>query len=102
MKKNEKSSLDYFNEWLDSFLNFEKMPKKNIFWLDTMNYLCNRFDNPQNAYKSYHVAGSKGKGSVSSYIANILTCAGFKTGLYTSPHILNFSERNVIQMEKHF
>ena len=93
MKKNEKSSLDYFNEWLDSFLNFEKMPKKNIFWLDTMNYICNRFDNPQNAYKSYHVAGSKGKGSVSSYIANILTCAGFKTGLYTSPHILNFSER---------
>ena len=93
MNTKEKSSLEYFNEWLDSFLNFEKMPKKNIFWLDTMNYLCNRFDNPQKSYKSYHVAGSKGKGSVSSYIANILTYAGFKTGLYTSPHILNFSER---------
>ena len=93
MKQNEKSSLVYFNEWLDSFLNFEKMPKKNIFWLETMKYLCDRFNNPQNSYKSYHIAGSKGKGSVSSYIANILASAGYKTGLYTSPHILNFSER---------
>ena len=93
MKPNEKSSLVYFNEWLDSFLNFEKMPKKNIFWLETMKYLCERFNNPQNSYKTYHIAGSKGKGSVSSYIANILSSAGYKTGLYTSPHILNFSER---------
>ena len=93
MKPNEKSSLVYFNEWLDSFLNFEKMPKKNIFWLETMKYLCDRFNNPQNSYKSYHIAGSKGKGSVSSYIANILSYSGYKTGLYTSPHILNFSER---------
>ena len=93
MKPNEKSSLVYFNEWLDSFLNFEKMPKKNIFWLETMKYLCDRFNNPQNSYKTYHIAGSKGKGSVSSYIANILSSAGYKTGLYTSPHILNFSER---------
>ena len=93
MKPNEKSSLEYFNEWLDSFLNFEKMPKKNIFWLETMKYLCERFNNPQNSYKTYHIAGSKGKGSVSSYIANILSSAGYKTGLYTSPHILNFSER---------
>ncbi|MEE0879635.1 MAG: folylpolyglutamate synthase/dihydrofolate synthase family protein, partial [Treponemataceae bacterium] len=68
-------------------------PKKNIFWLETMKYLCDRFNNPQNSYKSYHIAGSKGKGSVSSYIANILASAGYKTGLYTSPHILNFSER---------
>ena len=89
----KKTSLEYFNEWLDSFLNFEKMPKKNIFWLDTMNYLCNRFDNPQKEYKAYHIAGSKGKGSVSSYISNILSSAGYNTGLYTSPHILNFSER---------
>ena len=93
MKQPEKSSLEYFNEWLDSFLNFEKMPKKNIFWLETMKYLCERFNNPQNSYKTYHIAGSKGKGSVSSYIANILSSAGYKTGLYTSPHILNFSER---------
>ena len=93
MKQNEKSSLVYFNEWLDSFLNFEKMPKKNIFWLETMKYLCERFNNPQNSYKTYHIAGSKGKGSVSSYIANILSSAGYQTGLYTSPHILNFSER---------
>lgn len=93
MKPNEKSSLVYFNEWLDSFLNFEKMPKKNIFWLETMKYLCDRFNNPQNSYKSYHIAGSKGKGSISSYVANILSSAGYQTGLYTSPHILNFSER---------
>lgn len=93
MINNETSSLNYLTQWLESYLNFEKCPKKNIFWLNTMQYLCNRFNNPQNSYNSIHIAGSKGKGSVSSYIANILEQAGYNTGLYTSPHILNFSER---------
>ena len=72
MNTKEKSSLEYFNEWLDSFLNFEKMPKKNIFWLDTIKFLCERFDNPQDSFNSVHIAGSKGKGSVSTMLSSII------------------------------
>lgn len=87
--------------WLDNFLNFEKMPKKNIFWLDTMEFLCKRFHYPQDSFKSIHVAGSKGKGSVSTMIASILEEAGENCGLYTSPHILDFAER-ITQCHKLF
>ncbi|MBR6154895.1 MAG: bifunctional folylpolyglutamate synthase/dihydrofolate synthase [Treponema sp.] len=90
---NKISSISLFNEWLDQYLNFEHTPKKNIFWLDTMQFLCRRLGNPQDLTKSFHVAGSKGKGSVSVMIANILQAAGFNTGLYSSPHILDFRER---------
>lgn len=87
MKKEE------FLTWLDSYLNFEKTPKKGIFWLETMNFLCEKFGNPEKASPVFHIAGSKGKGSISCFISSILTEAGFKTGLYTSPHILSFFER---------
>lgn len=86
-------AIDVFIEWLDDFLNFERQPQKNIFWLDTIDYLCKRFDNPQDFAPSVHVAGSKGKGSVSRMIACILEEAGNKVGLYTSPHITDFRER---------
>ena len=87
------TAIEVFNEWLDGYLNFERQPEKNIFWLDTIDYLCKRFDNPQDFAPCIHVAGSKGKGSVSKMIACILDEAGYKTGLYTSPHILDFRER---------
>ena len=87
------SAIDDFLEWLDSYLNFERLPQKNIFWLDTIDYLCKRFNNPQDAAPCIHVAGSKGKGSVSKMIATILQEAGYKVGLYTSPHIKDFRER---------
>ena len=90
---NKISSISMFNEWLDQYLNFEHTPKKNIFWLNTMQFLCRRLGNPQDCTKSFHIAGSKGKGSVSSMIANILYAAGYNTGLYSSPHILDFRER---------
>ncbi len=82
-----------FKDWLDSFLNFEKLPTKNIFWLDTIEYLCKQFENPQDSAPCVHVAGSKGKGSVSRMISSILTESGKKCGLYTSPHIKDFYER---------
>ena len=87
------SAIDDFLEWLESYLNFERLPQKNIFWLDTIDYLCKRFNNPQDAAPCIHVAGSKGKGSVSKMIATILQEAGYKVGLYTSPHIKDFRER---------
>jgi dihydrofolate synthase/folylpolyglutamate synthase len=87
------SPVAVLQEWLDSYLNFEKLPQKNIFWLDTMQFLCQRFNHPESCAPSFHVAGSKGKGSISVMIASILEEAGYTTGLYTSPHILNFAER---------
>ena len=86
-------SIQKLESWIDSYLNFEKTPKKNIFWLDTMRFFCEKFGHPENFAPCFHVAGSKGKGSVSTFIASILDEAGFKTGLYTSPHILDFIER---------
>ena len=90
---NSYPSLIALQKWLDSYLNFEKLPKKDIFWLDTMEYLCQKTNTPQKAFPSVHVAGSKGKGSTSVMIASILEAAGYKSGLYSSPHILDFSER---------
>lgn len=82
-----------FLAWVDSFLNFEKLPQKNIFWLNMMQFLCERLGNPQNEIKCYHVAGSKGKGSVCAMISSILTAHGEKVGVYASPHIEDFRER---------
>jgi dihydrofolate synthase/folylpolyglutamate synthase len=61
--------------------------------LDNIIALCNRFDNPQNDFKSLHIAGTNGKGSSSHFMASILQEAGFKVGLYTSPHLKSFTER---------
>jgi dihydrofolate synthase/folylpolyglutamate synthase len=55
--------------------------------------LCKRLDNPQNHFKSVHIAGTNGKGSTSHMLAAVLQTAGYKTGLYTSPHLKDFRER---------
>lgn len=55
--------------------------------------LCNVLENPHNKFKSIHIAGTNGKGSSSHMLASILAAAGYKTGLYTSPHLLDFRER---------
>ncbi len=61
--------------------------------LDNTLALCAAYDNPQHKFKSIHIAGTNGKGSTASMLAAIFTKAGFKTGLYTSPHITQFEER---------
>ena len=55
--------------------------------------LCAFLGNPQTKFKSIHVAGTNGKGSVSHMLAAVLQVAGYKTGLYTSPHLKDFRER---------
>ena len=87
------NALLELESYLSQFINFETLPQKNMFWLDTMELLCARFNNPQNAVPAVHVAGSKGKGSVSAMIQSVLNEAGFKCGLFTSPHVSDFSER---------
>jgi dihydrofolate synthase/folylpolyglutamate synthase len=55
--------------------------------------LCEKLDNPQHQFPSIHIAGTNGKGSTSHMLAAILQKAGYKTGLYTSPHLRDFRER---------
>src|SRR5215203_7046092 len=55
--------------------------------------LCDHLGNPHQKFKSIHIAGTNGKGSVSHMLAAILQTAGYKTGLYTSPHLKDFRER---------
>ncbi|MBX2970605.1 MAG: bifunctional folylpolyglutamate synthase/dihydrofolate synthase [Cyclobacteriaceae bacterium] len=55
--------------------------------------LCSALDNPHQKFKSVHIAGTNGKGSTAHMIASVLQSAGYKTGLYTSPHLKSFIER---------
>ena len=61
--------------------------------LDNTIALCNLLGNPQNSFSTIHVTGTNGKGSVSHLLASILQMGGFRTGLYTSPHLKDFRER---------
>jgi dihydrofolate synthase/folylpolyglutamate synthase len=61
--------------------------------LNNISQLLSLFLNPQNKFNSVHIAGSNGKGSVAAFIESIVRHAGFKTGLYTSPHLIDFTER---------
>src|SRR6187402_622131 len=55
--------------------------------------ICEHLGNPHQKFKSVHIAGTNGKGSVSHMLAAVLHSAGYKTGLYTSPHLKDFRER---------
>lgn len=55
--------------------------------------ICKLLGNPENKFNSVHIAGTNGKGSVSHMLASVLQCAGYKVGLYTSPHLKDFRER---------
>lgn len=61
--------------------------------LERITALCEALGNLQNDVKFVHIAGTNGKGSTSTMIANALHCAGYKTGLYTSPYVIDFRER---------
>ena len=61
--------------------------------LGNIEKICSFLDDPQKKIKVIHVAGTNGKGSVSHLLASILAESGFKTGLYTSPHLNDFRER---------
>ena len=61
--------------------------------------LCKALDNPQHKFKSIHIAGTNGKGSTSHMVAAMLQQAGYKTALYTSPHLKDFRERIKINGE---
>jgi len=61
--------------------------------LGNIRVLLNALGHPERVYPTVHVAGTNGKGSTSAMIASALTAAGYRTGLYTSPHLVDFTER---------
>lgn len=75
-----------------------KFTKKNT--LENTKRLLERLGNPERSMKILHVAGTNGKGSVCAYLSSILTCAGKKTGLFTSPHLVKINERFQIDQEQ--
>lgn len=82
--------------YLSQFINYENKDGydyKLSFKLDRMRDLCFLLGEPHKGIRAIHVAGSKGKGSTAELIRSILTNAGFRTGLYTSPHLHSFRER---------
>ena len=85
--------LRWFSGWLEKFINYEAVKNTGGFSLETMRLLAEKAGNPQDGFRSIHVAGSKGKGSVSAMLAAILTAGGRPCGLYTSPHLQTFLER---------
>ncbi len=89
---NYRESLSY----LESFTNYETRDGYDYnksFSLDRIRHLASELGNPQKKFKSIHIAGSKGKGSTSAIIYSILKEAGYRTGLYTSPHLASIRER---------
>jgi len=86
-------TLDYLYSFVDYSLKHISELAKAEFNLDRMFALMDELGNPQKKYSIIHVAGTKGKGSVASLCASALQAAGYKTGLYTSPHLWDYVER---------
>ena len=82
-------------DWMFSQLPMYQRQGKSAYKVDLSNtvLLINHLDNPQQHFKTIHVAGTNGKGSSSHMLASILQEAGYKVGLYTSPHLKDFRER---------
>ena len=91
MKSQYQESLDFLFSQLPMFSRIGAAAYKP--GLDTSINLDNYFGNPHLKFKSIHIGGTNGKGSTSHNIASILMEQGYKVGLYTSPHLVDFRER---------
>jgi dihydrofolate synthase/folylpolyglutamate synthase len=88
---NYQETIDFLYSQLPAYHRIGKAAYKGD--LDTTLALDEYFGHPHRKYRTIHVAGTNGKGSVSHMIASVLQEAGYKTGLYTSPHLRDFRER---------
>lgn len=93
-----KQTLEYLFNQLPVYQNIGGRAYKE--GLDNSLALASLFDNPHNRYKIIHIGGTNGKGSTSHLLAAILQQSGYKVGLYTSPHLIDFRERIRINGEK--
>ena len=83
--------------YIEGFIDYERSPdfsrQARLYNLDRISLLLELLGNPQDRLRVVHIAGSKGKGSTAALIASVLTHAGYKTGLFTSPHLITPRER---------
>lgn len=86
-------ALDYLYSFVDYSLKKSSELAKAHFELGRMRALMELLGDPQDTYPIIHVAGTKGKGSTAALMASALQAAGYRTGLYTSPHLQDFTER---------
>lgn len=91
------TTIQDVNAFLDAIPQFKNEGKPAAdFSLDRFQQFCAAIGNPQDDFASVHVAGSNGKGSTCHILGSVFYQAGYLTGVYTSPHILSFSERFAI------
>ena len=92
-KLDYKAALAY----IEGFIDYERSPdfsrQARLYNLDRISLLLELLGNPHDRLQVVHIAGSKGKGSTAALIASVLTHAGYKTGLFTSPHLITPRER---------
>ncbi len=86
-------ALDYLYSFVDYSLERSYRYTADRFDLDRLRQLLHRLGDPHQAYGTIHIAGTKGKGSVSALAAAACRAAGYRTGLYTSPHLVRLTER---------
>ena len=89
--------------YLNQFINYERTQPQQYapetLSLDRVDHLLDRIGRPDRAYRSIHIAGTKGKGSTAAMIESCLRAAGYRTGFYTSPHLHTFRERMRVDNE---
>lgn len=89
--------------YIETFIDYERSPdfsrQARNYNLNRISLLLDLLGNPQEKFRVIHIAGSKGKGSTAALIASVLTEAGYKTGLFTSPHLITPRERCRIDNE---
>ena len=93
MNTTYQNALDYLYSFVDYSLKHASELAKAEFNLERMRQLMSLLGDPQNDYPIIHIAGSKGKGSTAAFTASALRAANYKVGLYTSPHLQDFTER---------
>ena len=94
--------ISHIEELETVFDAFEpSLPEKRTreYRLERMTRLLDAIGHPEESYRTYHVAGSKGKGTTSAYLAALLKGAGRKCGLYGSPHLFSVRERFTLSGE---
>lgn len=92
--KNTFDTIEMIESYLNSIPKFSSVGISAAnFNLDRMKDFCTKMGNPEKNFKSIHVAGTNGKGTVCQMLASVYQHAGYKTALYTSPHLINVRER---------
>jgi dihydrofolate synthase/folylpolyglutamate synthase len=103
IEESYQESLDFIYSFVDFSMKRHVDDSHHFFKLDRMRKFAELLDNLQDNYPTIHITGTKGKGSVASLCASALQAAGYKVGLYTSPHLQEFTERiqiNGVEIDK--